>query len=205
MEVHSISRFKFQSVAILAPLTSLSYSLFFVIYFLNRFHRDGPFAVSMSLCKIGAHYNSCSFSIMVKGVVNWFNVFWETCIYHYSQLSLWWSWHLAITDTPTVHSTYNWSQAKYIEALTEKKTLLLRTLDLKDSGNRQFSRICSWPRPQKARTFRCVSAFWSTLIRRAFSSKMHWFENALESRSIRKRIHILLECKDSGTLENFKL
>ena len=67
MEVHSISRFKLQSVAILAPLISLSYSLFFVIYFLNRFHRDGPFAVSM--CKIGAHYNSCSFSIMVKGMV----------------------------------------------------------------------------------------------------------------------------------------
>ena len=67
MEVHSISRFKLQSVAILAPLISLSYSLFFVIYFLNRFHRDGPFAVSM--CKIGAHYNSCSFSIMVKGAI----------------------------------------------------------------------------------------------------------------------------------------
>ena len=160
MEVHSISRFKFQSVAILAPLISLSYSLFFVIYFLHRFHRDGPFAVSM--CKIGAHYNSCSFSIMVKGMVNWFNVFWETCIYHYSQLSLWWSWHLAITDTPTVHSTYNWSQAKYIEALTEKKPLLLRTLDLKDSGNRQFSRIAAGP--VHTHTFSFESAYISMRI-----------------------------------------
>lgn len=161
MEVHSISRFKFQSVAILAPLTSLSYSLFFVIYFLNRFHRDGPFAVSMSLCKIGAHYNSCSFSIMVKGMVNWF-ILRNLHLSGQSTFAL-----LIMTPCyyrhPTTDAQHKTDPRQNISRpWLKKKTLLLRTLDLKDSRNRQFSRIAA--DPVHTLTFSFESAYISMRI-----------------------------------------